>query len=268
MKIFRKNKGITLVALVVTIVVLLILASVTLGMVLSNNGIFNMAKKATDSYQIASEKEYLEQNILSVQLDKYMENANPEKIGETLNTKNLANSSKWHIIKVNDKTYDTGWNYVEKGTELERYGKAENSWLLNYETGEIIQLEEDNYINLSAGDMLAIKDNLIINVDSSIVDNNLKNDKLTLEKQLGEGVTLENFNYNEESGLTSTSFNFDGVDDYIKVKYDEKSKKEILAKNGFTFEFYGTYDGGTSYSNNEEISNVAKGLFCYGRRRR
>ncbi|MBR3152914.1 MAG: hypothetical protein IKF52_04870 [Clostridia bacterium] len=47
----RKNKGITLVALVITIIVLLILAGVTLAMVLGDNGIVtrtNEAKKATE----------------------------------------------------------------------------------------------------------------------------------------------------------------------------------------------------------------------------
>ena len=36
---FKKEKGITLVALVVTIVVLLILAGVSISLVLSNNGV-------------------------------------------------------------------------------------------------------------------------------------------------------------------------------------------------------------------------------------
>ena len=42
----RKNKGITLVALVVTIVVLLILAGVSINLVLGNNGIIAKAKEA------------------------------------------------------------------------------------------------------------------------------------------------------------------------------------------------------------------------------
>lgn len=42
---FKKERGITLVALVVTIVVLLILAGVSISMVLGNNGIVTKAKK-------------------------------------------------------------------------------------------------------------------------------------------------------------------------------------------------------------------------------
>ena len=181
MQKIMKNKGITLIALVISIIILLILTGVTIGTALGDNGLFKMAKKATESYQIASEKEYLEQNVLSVQLDKYLGNISSEKLGKELNTRNLSNTSNWHIIKVNDQSYETGWNYIEKGTELVGYGKAEHSWLVNYETGEVIQLEEDNYISLSAGDMLAVKDSLIINVDSSVIDENVANEKTALE---------------------------------------------------------------------------------------
>ena len=259
--VFKYNqKGITLISLVITIIVLIILATVSINMVVGENGLIKRTEKVAESYKITSEREYLELNVLSVQLDNYVENVSTEKLGETLNTRNLDNSLNWHIIKVNDKSYETGWNYVEKGTELPDYGKTEYNWLINYETGEIIQLEENNYISLSAGDMLAVKDSLIINVDSSIVDENVANNEDSLEKQLGENVELVNFEYTENSGLTSTSFNFDGVNDYIKVKYDKKEQKEALANRGFTFEFYGIWDGGTT-SHNE--SSAHKGIFCY-----
>ena len=105
-KIIR-NKGITLVAMVITIIILLILAGVTLNTILSNNGVLNMAKKATKEYKIASEREYIELNVLSVKLDKYMGNVSSEKLGKELNTRNLSNTSNWHIIKVNEKKFET-----------------------------------------------------------------------------------------------------------------------------------------------------------------
>lgn len=46
MKYFRKDNGITLVALVVTIVVLLILAGITITMLFSDNGIIRKAQQA------------------------------------------------------------------------------------------------------------------------------------------------------------------------------------------------------------------------------
>ena len=52
-----KEKGITLIALVVTIIILLILAGVTLNMVLSGNGLFSRAKDAADKYKKVQEDE-------------------------------------------------------------------------------------------------------------------------------------------------------------------------------------------------------------------
>ena len=46
----RAQKGITLVALIITIIVLLILAVVTIGAI-SNDGIINHAENATSSYK-------------------------------------------------------------------------------------------------------------------------------------------------------------------------------------------------------------------------
>ena len=52
----RGQKGITLVALIITIIVLLILAVVAIGAV-TNDGIINYAKNASDDYNRAETEE-------------------------------------------------------------------------------------------------------------------------------------------------------------------------------------------------------------------
>ena len=54
---FKKERGITLVALVVTIIILLILAGVTLTLALGGTGIFPRAQNAADRYTDASQNE-------------------------------------------------------------------------------------------------------------------------------------------------------------------------------------------------------------------
>ena len=66
----RKEKGITLVALVVTIIVLLILAGVTLNIVLDQDGIINKAQQAVGDYENSQREE---QEILN-ELENYMNN--------------------------------------------------------------------------------------------------------------------------------------------------------------------------------------------------
>ncbi len=52
-----KNKGITLIALVITIIVLLILAGITINLTIGERGILTMAKEAGKNYQNAAEYE-------------------------------------------------------------------------------------------------------------------------------------------------------------------------------------------------------------------
>ena len=56
----RKKQGITLIALVVTIVVLLILAAISISILTGDNGLLNQAKKSKEDTEIAEEKETVE----------------------------------------------------------------------------------------------------------------------------------------------------------------------------------------------------------------
>ena len=61
---FKNNKGITLIALVITIIVLLILAGVTIAAVSGDNGILTRAVDAKEKTEIADIKEELQRKIL------------------------------------------------------------------------------------------------------------------------------------------------------------------------------------------------------------
>ena len=57
----RKNRGITLIALVITIIVLLILAGITIGAITGDNGIIQNALSAKEQTEIANEREIVEE---------------------------------------------------------------------------------------------------------------------------------------------------------------------------------------------------------------
>ena len=65
-----QEKGITLIALVVTIIILLILAGVTLNMALTDNGLFKKTKKAVEDYEKAQDKELAELYEISDSYDE------------------------------------------------------------------------------------------------------------------------------------------------------------------------------------------------------
>ncbi|MCI8345188.1 MAG: hypothetical protein HFJ42_04385, partial [Clostridia bacterium] len=63
-----KNKGITLIALVITIVLLIILAGITINIGLGENGLFARAKEARNKYLTAEREEEIALNELYKQL--------------------------------------------------------------------------------------------------------------------------------------------------------------------------------------------------------
>ena len=75
----KNNKGITLVALVVTIVVLLILAGVSINLVLGNNGIIAKAQEAKTKQAEASENDLEGMSDLEDEMDKQLGTYDPLK---------------------------------------------------------------------------------------------------------------------------------------------------------------------------------------------
>ena len=74
----KKQRGITLIALIITIVVLLILAGVTIGAV-KESGIIGHAQKATSEYTIAQEKEKIALAYSEYKIKKAFDNTNVEE---------------------------------------------------------------------------------------------------------------------------------------------------------------------------------------------
>ena len=66
----KNKKGITLVSLVVTIIVLIILAGVSINLTLGENGIITMAKKARENMELAKVDEERKLNELYMQMEQ------------------------------------------------------------------------------------------------------------------------------------------------------------------------------------------------------
>ena len=64
MKGLKKKKGITLIALVITIVIMLLLAAIVIQMALGENGLVIKANKAKKESQQAETKERLQTTVI------------------------------------------------------------------------------------------------------------------------------------------------------------------------------------------------------------
>ena len=77
----NKNKGITLIALVITIIILLILSGISIS-ALTNQGLFKNAKTAQNATEKAEKEQGQRLNEYEDEINKYLNNANEdEKIG-------------------------------------------------------------------------------------------------------------------------------------------------------------------------------------------
>ena len=90
----RAKKGITLIALVITIVVLLILAGVSIAMLTGENGLLNKAKTAKDNHETSAAEEALKTELMGIlanqQGETDLNNLNGLNIdGYTVQTSNI-----------------------------------------------------------------------------------------------------------------------------------------------------------------------------------
>lgn len=133
----KSTNGITLIALVITIVVLVILAGVAINLSLSNNGIFNRAKQAREDYKHATNEE---QSGL----------ANVEKAMDEIAGGGTTNSP----AEIKEIAGVKGGDYFEKPTTV----KDSNGNLIKVPQG--FKIAQDSGINVTEG--IVIEDNDII----------------------------------------------------------------------------------------------------------
>ena len=82
----RKNKGITLIALVITIIVLLILAGVSIATLTGQNGILTQAQNASTQTEIAEAKEQAQMDIMAWQSERLENGQDATLNDETVKT--------------------------------------------------------------------------------------------------------------------------------------------------------------------------------------
>ena len=144
---FDRPEGITLIALVITIIILIILAGVSLSLALGQNGIFTKSKEAVDKYEESSVAEALKLAVIDADLTNFTENKNEgyfnylkeqgyiEEIQETatLNNKDVKISSR---TEAREETEESKGKKGQVDTE-KVIGKETKRKYYLYENGEL-----------------------------------------------------------------------------------------------------------------------------------
>ena len=142
-QITSKTSGITLIALVVTIVVLLILAGITISLVFSENGIISKSKNAKEQTEISKVREQLE----LAKGPEYIEGNgryNPDSYFERIEAEGIIGNKDTDVIDNGDGTYEvtTTPGYIFKITlvpskdnvediQIEHIGKVDGPRIRN-----------------------------------------------------------------------------------------------------------------------------------------
>ena len=208
-----KERAITLVALVITIVILLILAGVGIQAITNNNLIQN-ASNAVEKYNEQSEKEKLVETLSGLIISKnsdpnYNENeyidSQIEKDGMSIDGDDIVTVDKYKFKIDREKLQIT----EDLGKEtLSDFEKLKNSY---------------------------VQDSLVCWYDGIYNTKSGHDESTTTWEDLsehGNNGTLNNINNTNDSGWTNNSLIFDGKNDWVAMKYlhYDYMTVEIVAK--------------------------------------
>jgi len=142
----KNQKGITLVALVITIVVLLILAGVTISMVMGDNGVLSNSQKAKYESAKGTAEDSLSAGLSSITTDIYAGNYSDQSVndlaqvtedfleaeltkqmqGYTITECKVSDSGDDFELKINDKDYGYTTKISKKSLTIKSFGFTNN----------------------------------------------------------------------------------------------------------------------------------------------
>ena len=244
----RRNtqKGITLVALVVTIVVLLILASITIGAVTSDNGILRNANDAKEQTEIAEEKEIVDRATIQAIGNNKRGNIVEDELQEQLDK-----------ITGDGKTEadDVGEEFEVAFTESKRYYTVDKDGTVTGPQEIVEDKSPGNITKDKNGEDLKGDENQPYEIwcieDLCAFSNEVNNGNLFSNKTI---MLMSDLNFNSKYSYVNGNITVDG--NIPSCNSIEELKKVLTENEGFypigeLYSFQGTFNG-----NNNKIINI------------
>ena len=235
----NNNKGITLVALVVTIIVLIILAGISINLLLGENGLITKAQEAKKQQKIAEIKEKISLELAAAETDAITRNESleEEQLNDIVSKYGTLQDDKDTILTKDDNyeislkeiwygTLSTSGSYSDKKKQIE---------MLEKELKEL----QDKYDELEQ-----------INSGNSEVLNDLRNQITTLEnekKTLEDSLKAEQ---DKNKTLETQIADLNSKYDNLKKEYDKFFNDPGTAAEGDIAE------GKTAWVNGNKITGT------------
>ena len=227
MKKFTKQKGITLIALIITIIVMLILVGVTINVAL-NGGLFNKAKTASDQTQRQVSKEQL----IAAMIGGYDSNGN-----FVATDVELPEGAKWCIE--DDEDY----------TEVTQSQSTPTNWVITENNNKFYIDENGSVLDEKPVDNPEIDpegqpedDYVTVQLTTSQIGANAQKIKKWLLVNIGETWTSTQIQELKGNTTANQNENFDGYYYFNNIKCSDNSLNNISSED-----FGNSEDNGDNY---------------------
>ncbi len=227
-----KTNGITLIALVITIIVLLILAGVTIAILTGDNGILNKATEASEKTKIAEEEEKVKLSATGALAKENGEGISQDSLEEELGK--YFDSTDFNVEAGTSETGEEGHivTITENNSEGNKYFVSKDGIVGEYTVREPAEPTE------GVGENFDMSNGVI---EVKFLEGTSYNTTDTPNHPVSkEGMTA--ITYNESTGETTNVSDSNGTDWYSYVE----NKDDDMTDGGTT-------DGGDSHWANAEV---------------
>ena len=183
----KEEKGITLIALVITIIVLIILTVIAISMTMGDNGIFTKAKEAKRLQITAEAKEKIGTEILAAQVEAIERNEEleQEQIEDIISKYGTLQDDKDTIV-LKDSGYEISLLDIYQGTTTSTGSYTNNKAKIELLEGQVKRLQEQLDSMSQTGDE---KDKTIADLNEKVTT--IENEKNELQNKADELDTLK-----------------------------------------------------------------------------
>ena len=202
----KNERGITLVALVITIIVLLILAGVTLSMVMGDSGIFGKANSAKEKTQLSNAEETIKLAVLENKVNSVSGNTSltndqlKEEIAKKL-------TEQGYTVSESKVTY-----YEDKTIDIEDYLEKESKTYTAYNVGDKVTVGGENFYVIKVSSASEEKITLLAekNIDTTTMVQSDSANKIAFSGT-NYWSSIEGITYPYNLNNTATSANTDAI---------------------------------------------------------
>ena len=223
-----KNKGITLIALTVTVIVLLIISGVTISYLTGENGIINQAKDSKKFAGAVEEKEVLNTSVAAAVGKSSKSKVEENNLKKYLN-QNVGDEVKDYTLEKRDGYYSV--TFTATGNEYAVWENGTVQDMDEYQKTPYLKLDPNELNALETGSNQVIK--AITNVNNSNIKWETSNSNIvTIQKKSNTEITVTGKN----NGSAVITAKMDKLETKCQVTVITSPKEIILSNTEITID--------------------------------